>query len=138
MLNRAIIMGRLAKDPELKRTNSGTAVSTISVAVDRDFKDQNGERGVDWLEVVAWKNTAEFLCRHFKKGSSIVVEGRLQARSWKDENGDTRKATEIVADRVYFGGSKQGESYAERNDAPNIPAAVMEFAEIKADGELPF
>ena len=137
MLNRVTIIGRLAKDPELKKTGSGTSVSTISVAVDRDFKEQNGERGVDWFEVVAWKTNADFLCKHFTKGSAIVVDGHLQARTWQDSEGKTHKTVEIVAERIYFAGSKK-DSYEERNADPNIPAAVMEFAEVKEDGELPF
>ena len=132
MLNRVTIIGRLAKDPELKKTNSGISVSTISVAVDRDFKEQNGERGVDWFEVVTWKTNAEFLCKYFTKGSAIVIDGHLQARTWQDTEGKTHKNVEIVAEHIYFAGGKKD------GNEPNIPTPVMQFAEIKEEGELPF
>lgn len=139
MLNRVIITGRLTKDPELKRTGSGTAVTSFTVACERDFKDQNGKKETDFLDVVAWKNTAEFVTKYFAKGRMAVIEGRLQTRSWKDQNGNNRKNTEIVAENIYFGDSKQSESYAERNEVPDVPAVEPEFAEIKEeDGELPF
>ena len=139
MLNRVTIMGRFCADPELKRTNGGTAVTSFSVAVERDFKGQNGERETDFIDVVAWKNTAEFVTKYFAKGRMAVIEGRLQTRSWKDQNGNNRKNTEIVAENIYFGDSKQSESYAERNEVPDIPAAAPKYAEIREeDGKLPF
>lgn len=100
-------MGRLARDPELRRTQSGTAVASFSIAVDRDFKSQDGERETDWIDIVAWRSTAEFVSKYFTKGSSIVVEGRLQIRSYTDKEGNKRRVAEIVADNVYFGGSKK-------------------------------
>lgn len=123
MLNKIIIMGRIGKAPELRRTQSGTAVTSFSLAVDRDF----GEKETDWIDVVAWKQTAEFVCQYMGKGRVAVVEGRLQVREWTDQNNNKRRSTEVVADRVYFGDSK-------RNDEP----PVVEFEEIDDPGNLPF
>ena len=145
-LNKIFIMGRLTKDPELRRTQSGTAVTSFSVAVDRDFKSQAGERETDFIDVVAWRGTAEFVAKYFTKGRMAVVEGRLQLRDWNDKDGNKRRSAEVVADNVYFGDSK-------RDDAPaNAPAcgapacgtpqsvnAHSDFEEItEEDGELPF
>lgn len=108
MLNRIIIMGRLGKDPELRHTQSGTPVASFSLAVDRDFKDKNtGERVTDWIDVVAWRQTGEFVSRYFTKGRMAVVEGRLQMRDWTDRDGNKRRSAEVVADNVYFGDSKR-------------------------------
>lgn len=107
MLNRIIIMGRLTRDPELRRTQSGTAVASFSLAVDRDFKNQNGEKETDFIDVVAWRNSAEFVSRYFTKGRMAVVEGRLQIRLWQDRDGNKRRSAEVVADNVYFGDSKK-------------------------------
>ena len=108
MLNRIIIMGRLARDPELRRTQSGVPVASFRLAVDRDFKDKStGERSTDWIDVVAWRATAEFVSRFFTKGRMAVVEGRLQMRDWTDKDGNKRVAAEVVADNVYFGDSKR-------------------------------
>mgnify|MGYP005967408109 CR=1 FL=1 len=107
MLNRIIIMGRLTRDPELRHTQSGTAVASFSLAVDRDFKNQNGEKETDFIDVVAWRNSAEFVSRYFAKGRMAVVEGRLQIRPWQDRDGNKRRSAEVVADNVYFGDSKR-------------------------------
>lgn len=107
MLNRIIIMGRLTRDPELRHTQSGTAVASFSLAVDRDFKSQNGEKETDFIDVVAWRNSAEFVSRYFAKGRMAVVEGRLQIRPWQDRDGNKRRSAEVVADNVYFGDSKK-------------------------------
>ena len=108
MLNRIIIMGRLARDPELRRTQTGTPVASFRLAVDRDFKDKTtGEKGTDWIDVVAWRSTAEFVSRYFTKGRMAVVEGRLQMRDWTDKDGNKRTSAEVVADNVYFGDSKR-------------------------------
>ena len=107
MLNRIIVMGRMTRDPELRRTNSGTAVASCTVAVDRDFKSQSGEKETDFIDVVAWRNTAEFVSKYFSKGRMAVVEGRLQLRDWTDKDGNKRRTAEIVADSVYFGDSKR-------------------------------
>lgn len=107
MLNKIVIMGRLTKDPELRRTQSGTAVAGFSLAVDRDFKGEDGTRTTDFVDVVAWRNTAEFVCNYFTKGRMAVVEGRLQIRDWLDKDGHTRRSAEVVADNVYFGDSRK-------------------------------
>ena len=108
MLNRIIIMGRLTRDPELRHTQTGTAVASFSLAVDRDFKDKStGERTTDFIDVVAWRQTGEFVSRYFTKGRMAVVEGRLQIRDWTDKEGGKRRSAEVVADNVYFGDSKR-------------------------------
>lgn len=107
MLNKIIVMGRLTRDPELRRTQSGLAVTSFSVACDRDFKNQAGEKETDFIDVVAWRSTAEFVSKYFTKGRMAVVEGRLQIRDWTDNNGGKRRSAEIVADNVYFGDSKR-------------------------------
>lgn len=130
-LNKIFIMGRITKDPELRRTESGTAVTNFSLAVDRDFKGQNGEKETDFIEVVAWRNTAEFVAKYFAKGRMAIVEGRLQIRSWKDKDGNKRSKAEVVADNVYFADSKKQET--------GFSALVTpEMAEIEDDGDLPF
>ena len=110
MLNKIIIMGRLTRDPELRRTGSGTAVTSFSLACDRDFKSQSGDKETDFIEVVAWKNTAEFVSKYFSKGRMAVVDGRLQIRDWTDKSGNKRTTAEVVADNVYFADSKRSES----------------------------
>jgi single-strand DNA-binding protein len=139
MLNRVILTGRLTKDLELKRTGSGNAVTTFSLAVDRNFKGQNGDKETDFFECVAWKQSAEYLCQYAGKGRLLAIEGRLQTRSWQDQSGNNRKTVEIVDDRAEILDSKK-DSYAERNEEPNIPAAPISFAEIKENLEdmLPF
>ena len=116
MLNHITIMGRLTRDPELRRTGSGVAVASFSVAVDRDFGGRDGgERETDFIDCVAWRQTGEFVSKYFTKGSMIVVSGRLQIRNWNDKDGNKRRSAEVVADNVYFGESKRnsdGGSYA--------------------------
>lgn len=108
MLNHIVIMGRLTRDPELRRTGSGIAVASFSVAVDRDFGGRDGgERETDFIDCVAWRQTGEFVSKYFTKGSMIVVSGRLQIRSWIDKDGNKRRTAEVVADNVYFGDSKR-------------------------------
>ena len=152
MLNRIILMGRLTRDPELRRTGSGTAVTSFSLAVDRDFKSQSGEKETDFIDIVAWRNTAEFVSKYFTKGRMAVVEGRLQIRDWTDKEGNKRRSAEVIADNIYFGDSKRdGDSAAGYNPgyapapashsaAPsNFSASGSDFAEIgEDDGELPF
>lgn len=139
MLNKIIVMGRLTRDPELRRTQSGLSVTSFSVACDRDFKSQSGEKETDFIDIVAWRTTAEFVCKYFSKGRMAVVEGRLQIRDWQDSNGNKRRSAEIVADNVYFGDSKRdgdGGSYQQGGYAPQggypqqsqgygAPAALM-------------
>lgn len=131
MLNRITAMGRMTRDPELRRTNSGTAVTSFTIACERDSKADNGEREADFIECVAWSNTAEFVSKYFAKGRMAVVSGRLQTRNWTDKGGNKRKVTEIVAESVYFGDSKREElqSYAVPQES---------FAELPDDGEIPF
>ena len=154
MLNKIIIMGRLTRDPELRRTGSGTAVTSFSLAVDRDFKSQSGEKETDFIDVVAWRSTAEFVSKYFTKGRMAVVEGRLQIRDWTDRDGGKRRSAEVVADNVYFGDSKRDgagdygappaygapASYGAPAAGRGAPAGGMsDFAEIgEEDGELPF
>ena len=113
MLNQAFIMGRMAKNPELRHTQSGTPVASFRLAVDRDFKDKStGERATDWIDVTAWRQTAEFVSRYFTKGRMAVVQGRLQTSSWTDKNGNRRDSLQVVADSVYFGDNQKQEGYS--------------------------
>ena len=108
MLNHITIMGRLTRDPELRRTGSGVAVASFTVAVDRDFGGRDGgEKETDFIDCVAWRQTGEFVSKYFTKGSMIVVSGRLQIRNWNDKDGNKRRSAEVVADNVYFGESKR-------------------------------
>ena len=133
MLNNVIIMGRLTRDPELRRTQGGTAVTSFTLAVDRDFKSQSGEKETDFIDVVAWRNTGEFAAKYLAKGRMVAVEGRIQVRDWQDKDGNRRKSVEVVADNVYFGDSK-------RDSKPQESRTVdePEFDEIEDDGDLPF
>ena len=107
MLNHITIMGRLTRDPELRRTGSGVAVASFTLAVDRDFSGRDGgEKEVDFIDCVAWRNTGEFVSKYFTKGQMAVASGRLQIRSWTDKDGNKRRTAEVVADNVYFAGSK--------------------------------
>lgn len=151
MLNKVIIMGRLTRDPELRRTNNGTAVASFSLAVERDFKDSaTDKRETDFFDVVAWRQTGEFVSRYFSKGRMAVVEGRLQARSWKDGEGNNRRTIEVVADHVYFGDSKKDDDsnhgYTGGYDSALSSSGYgatqsnnSQFADLSDDdGELPF
>ena len=163
MLNRIILMGRLTRDPELRHTQAGTPVASFSLAVDRDFKSRDGgERATDFIDIVAWRATAEFVSKYFTKGRMAVVEGRLQLRDWTDRDGNKRRSAEVVADNVYFGDSKrdaEAGGYAAPSGGFGAPAggyapppapaaggyaAPMgggdQFAELSDDddGELPF
>ena len=139
-------MGRLTKNPELRHTQSGTPVASFSLAVDRDFKDKTtGEKGTDFIDIVAWRQTAEFVSRFFTKGRMAVVEGRLQLRDWTDKDGNKRRTAEVLAEHVYFGDSKRdAEGGAESGGAYTPPPAEpgsggAEFEELTDDdGELPF
>ena len=125
MLNHIVIMGRLTRDPELRRTGSGIAVASFTVAVDRDFGGRDGgEKETDFIDCVAWRQTGEFVSKYFTKGRMIVVSGRLQIRSWTDKDGNKRRTAEVVADNVYFGDSKRdnndgGNSYGNNNYGGN-------------------
>ena len=147
MLNKIVVMGRLTRDPELRRTQNGTAVTSFSVACDRDFKSQSGEKETDFIDVVVWRTTAEFVSRYFTKGRMAVVIGRLQLRDWTDRDGNKRRAAEIVAESVYFGDSKPADAQTggkQTSAAPfggtaELPEGFNPFAEMsEEDGELPF
>ena len=117
MLNHIVLMGRLTRDPELRRTGSGVAVASFAIAVDRDYSPKEGEKETDFIEVVAWRQTGEFVSKYFGKGRMAVVEGRLQVRKWKNKDAENRYSTEVVADHVYFGDSKKEETNS--NSASN-------------------
>ena len=162
MLNHITIMGRLTRDPELRRTGSGIAVASFTVAVDRDFGGRDGgEKETDFIDCVAWRQTGEFVSKYFTKGSMIVVSGRLQIRNWTDKEGNKRRTAEVVADNVYFGESRRsadsnasyggntygGNSYGNGYNAPapsyggySAPAApASDFAMLEDDdAQLPF
>ena len=135
MLNKIFIMGRLTRDPELRRMQSGTPVTSFSLAVDRDFKSQSGEKETDFIDVVAWRQTAEFVARYFTKGRMAVVEGRLQIRDWQDNNGNKRRSAEVIADSIYFGDSKPQDAQPAVH-AVNVDAS--DFDEIEDDPDFPF
>ena len=152
MLNHIVLMGRLARDPELRRTQSGVSVTSFRLACDRDFRTQSGEKETDWIDVVAWRGTAEFVSKYFQKGRRAIVEGRLQTRDWTDKEGNKRTAVEVVADNIYFGDSKRDGAPAGGFDTPAYDAPAYSapaggfaapvgggFAEIEEeDGDLPF
>ena len=116
MLNSIVLMGRLTRDPELRHTGNGTPVATFTIAVDRDFSGKDGgEKETDFIDIVTWRNTAEFVSKHFTKGRMAVVNGRLQIRLWTDKDGNNRKTAEVVAEHVYFGDSKKEGNQAAGN-----------------------
>ena len=152
MLNKTFIMGRLTRDPELRRTQSGTAVASFALAVDRDYKNADGTKETDFIDCVAWRNSAEFVSKYFAKGRMAVVEGRLQMRDWTDKDGNKRRNAEVVVENIYFGDSKRDSNTGSGNystptggyGAPDggysVPApSAGGFAEIDdEDGDLPF
>ena len=132
MLNKVVLMGRLTRDPELRYTPQNVPVCTITLAVDRDFTRAGEQRETDFIDVVAWRSTAEFICKYFKKGQLIAIQGSIQTRSYEDKNGNKRKAVEVVADQAHFAGPKreqEGGNFAQPGDG---------FQEITADDDLPF
>ena len=147
MLNHITLMGRLTRDPELRRTATGVSVASFSLAVDRDFKTDGGERETDFIDIVAWRNTADFVTKYFTKGRMAVVSGRLQIRSWTDKDGNKRRSAEVIADNVYFGDGKKessgGDSYGGNYGGYNSPAyptaPEQDYAQIEEEDEsLPF
>ena len=154
MLNHIVLMGRLTRDPELRYTQSQLPVVSVRLAVDRDFGGRDGsERQTDFIDVVAWRNTAEFVSKYFTKGSMAVVSGRLQIREWTDRDGNKRSSAEVVADNVYFGDSKRsreeggaaprtgGDSNPSRGSFQSFDSApaASAFSELDStDGQLPF
>ena len=141
MLNHIVIMGRLTRDPELRRTGSGLAVASFSVAVDRDWPNkETGEKETDFINCVAWRQKGEFVSKYFTKGSMIVVSGRLQMRDWTDKDGNKRITAEVVAEEVYFGGSKKNENTGtSTTDYGNFTYPVPAFSTFDDNDEtLPF
>lgn len=145
MLNQIVLMGRLTRAPELRHTQSGLSVASFTIAVDRDFGQNGEEKQTDFIDIVAWRNTAEFVSKYFTKGRMAVVNGRLQIRDWTDKDGNKRRNAEVLADRVYFGDSKRED--APRSDAPRTaypataPVSITppDFSEYEDDGsDLPF
>ena len=152
MLNHIVIMGRLARDPELRRTGSGIAVTSFTLAVDRDFAPKDGgERETDWIDCVAWRQTGEFVSKYFTKGRMAVVSGRLQIRNWTDKDGNKRSSAEVVADNVYFGDSKRddhagsaysgysapAQNYGGSNGGYSAPAPVGSYGSYGAPASAP-
>ena len=139
MLNHITIMGRLTKDVELRRTTSGVAVANFPVAVDRDFKNDAGERETDYIDVVAWRGSAEFAEKFLSKGRMVAISGRLQIRKYTDKDGVNRRNAEIVADNIYFADSKKDAQNA--SDAPVAQpqmAPIIPLGDDDDDGGLPF
>lgn len=143
MLNRIVLMGRLTHDPELRRTQSDTPVCSFSLAVDRDYK-RDGEKETDFIDIVAWRSTADFVSKYFTKGRMAVVEGRLQIRDWMDKEGGKRRSAEVIADNVYFGDSKPKDSGSDVPAYDGEPGTgfgappsgfTPDFGD---DGEMPF
>ena len=140
MLNYFVCMGRLTAKPELKVTQSGTSVTSFTIAVDRDYKSQSGEKVTDFLNCVAWKQTAEHIAKWFDKGSMICVEGSVNVRQYKDKDGNNRYATEIVASRAHFTGEKRDNSIhpdTKTSDLVNNNSAPA-MEELSPDDDLPF
>ena len=133
MLNKVVLMGRIVRDPELRRTSNGTAVTSLTLAVERDFgKDENGKKVTDFIDVVAWRNTAEYVAKYFTKGSLAVAIGSLQIRNWTDKDGNNRRNAEVLAESVYFAGSKP-------NDGNAAAAPTTDYEEIMDDDvQLPY
>lgn len=134
MLNRTALMGRFTHDPEMKRTPTGVPVASFSLAVERDFKDANGEKQTDFIDCVAWRNTAEFICKYFTKGRMAVIDGRLQVRTWKDKDGKNRRTTEVVVENAYFADSKMGAA----NTSAQVQPQFTEIGEEFDDDNLPY
>ena len=139
MLTVIAIMGRLSRDPELRQTTTGKNVASFTIACSRGRKDANGKDLVDWIPVVAWEHTAEFVCKYFEKGSLIAIDGRLQSRTYKDRDGNNRTAIEIVANNANFAGSKRtdgGSNSVPTGGSYNEP--TVQYDEIEDEGDLPF
>lgn len=141
MLNHIDLMGRLTRDPELRRTGSGASVASFTIACARDFKNQQtGQTEVDFIDCVAWRGTAEMLCKHFTKGRMIGLSGRLQVRTWMDQDGAKRKAVEVIADSIYFADSKpsSGSGQQQENVQSDADPESSGYPIIEDDGEFPF
>ena len=138
MLNHIVLMGRLTRDPELRQTGSGISVASFTIAVDRDYAAQGAEKETDFVDIVAWRGTADFVSKYFAKGRMAVVSGRLQIRNWQDKEGNKRRSAEVVADNIYFGESKK-DSQGSGSTQSSEPAQSADFAPLDDDdSELPF
>ena len=138
MLNHITAAGRLTKDPELRRTQNGVAVASFTIACDRDIKDASGNKQTDFIDCVAWRNTAEFADKYFTRGRMVIVSGRLQMREWTDKNGNKRRNAEILAENVYFADSKRAVENTEKNETKEA-AQTVDFDQVEIDDdELPF
>lgn len=133
-MNKAILMGRLTRDPELRTTSNNIAVCTFTLAVDRRFKNQQGERETDFIPIVVWRQTAEFVNRYFRKGSKMVLVGSIQVRSWEDNDGNRRWTTEVVADEVYFAESKAAADTRRRQEARQDQGGSSGYDDRRSDG----
>lgn len=138
MLNHFVGMGRIVGTPEMKVTQSGTNVTAFTIAIDRDYKSQSGEKVTDFLNVVAWRQTAEFVSRYFKKGSMICVEGSVNVRSYKDKDGNNRYVTEIIASQVHFTGEKQEQPSTAKFQNTEENSQTNKFEELSDQDDLPF
>ncbi|MBR4304808.1 MAG: single-stranded DNA-binding protein [Clostridia bacterium] len=142
MLNKAILMGRLTADPELRKTSGDVSVTTFTLAVNRSFTRQGEQAQTDFIDIVAWRNTAEFAAKWFQKGMQVAVSGKIQTRTWEDKQGNKRKSVEVVADEVFFADSKRGDAPArdsmmgEPFDLGRAPASAFPMPE--DDSDLPF
>lgn len=138
MLNHIVTMGRLVRDPELRHTQSGIPVTSFTIACDRDYKGADGEKATDFLDIVAWRQTAEFVSQYFTKGRMAVIDGRLQLRDWTDREGNRRRSAEILANSVHFGDRKPENQAAPRDYAApaGVPAGGVD--DLEAGGDLPF
>lgn len=140
VLNKIFLQGRMVRDPELRHTQSGTAVASFTLAVDRDFKDKDGNRETDFIDCVAWRNTAEFASRYFGKGRMAVVTGSLQLRDWTDKEGNKRRSAEVLVDSMYFADSKKEADPLDKlaDDAAPVSEPSFEDMEDEDGAELPF
>lgn len=141
MMNVICLQGRMVREPELKQTNSGIAVANFTIAVQRNMKSQNGERESDFIDIVCWRHTAEFVSKYISKGDLVCLNGTLQTRNYEDKNGNKRKAYEVVADNVHFGGDKANRETTS-NDAVQTEIAVPDtkdgYVEVDLSDDLPF
>jgi single-strand DNA-binding protein len=138
MLNTITINGRICNELELKTTANGTEVLNFTIACERDYKDQNGEKAVDFIDCIAFKHIAAFVSKYFAKGRMAIVNGKLQTRTWEDKNGSKRKSVEIVAENVYFADSKTNEGANKNANRGNSAGITDVFVPVAEDEELPF
>ena len=143
MLNHIVTMGRLVRDPELRHTQSGIPVTSFTIACDRDYKDANGDKATDFIDIVAWRNTAEFVSKYLSKGRMTVIDGRLQLREWTDRDGNKRRSAEILANSVHFGDSRPQNQVAPAPAGAPVSAGVpagggYDADDLESSGDLPF